>query len=276
MGTGMTVAVPLRVQNLSSFDFDGSINLSYHWYDASGASVVWDGLRTPLAGLRQGEVRAVSVQVAAPATVGAYTLRYDMVREGVAWFSSKGMQLPSRSVAVQVPPYGATYAAQSAVTGQAGTSVTIPVTLTNNGSLAWQGGLFNLAYHLYAPSGAVVVWDGARSNARPGSGAAHSPGRARTRRRGRSSPARSSSSAASTRTTRRSPPSRASSSIRSPVTPACSSSACRDASTTPRSRARAGASRSSAARAGSATAGRSPNASTSIFPTTPAGRTGSP
>ncbi|TMG40149.1 MAG: hypothetical protein E6H94_04390 [Chloroflexi bacterium] len=163
MGTGMTVSVPLKVQNLSNFDFDSSINLSYHWYDASGASVVWDGVRTSLAGLRQGEVRAVSVQVAVPATVGGYTLRYDVVREGVAWFSSKGMQLPSRSVAVQLPPYGATYAVQSAVTGQAGTSVTVPVTLTNNGSLAWQGGLFNLAYHLYSPSGAVVVWDGARS-----------------------------------------------------------------------------------------------------------------
>src|SRR5207245_9657719 len=37
------------------------------------------------------------------------------------------------------------------------------VTLTNNGSLAWQGGLFNLAYHLYAPNDAVVVWDGART-----------------------------------------------------------------------------------------------------------------
>src|SRR5438445_129930 len=163
MGTGMTVSVPLKVQNLSNFDFDSSINLSYHWYDASGASVVWDGVRTSLAGLRQGEVRAVSVQVAVPATVGGYTLRYDVVREGVAWFSSKGMQLPSRSVAVQLPPYGATYAVQSAVTGQAGTSVTVPVTLTNNGSLAWQGGLFNVAYHLYSPSGAVVGWDGARS-----------------------------------------------------------------------------------------------------------------
>src|SRR2546428_13176293 len=134
MGTGMTVAVPLRVQNLSNFDFDSSINLSYHWYDASGASVVWDGVRTSLAGLRQGEVRAVSVPVAVPATVGGSTLRYAVGREGVAWVSSKGMQLPSRSVAVQLPPYGATYAVQSAVTGQAGTSVTVPVTLTNNGS----------------------------------------------------------------------------------------------------------------------------------------------
>src|SRR5207302_9013549 len=78
-------------------------------------------------------------------------------------FSGQGMQLPSRAVTVQVPPYGVTYAAQSAIGGQAGTSVNIPVTLTNNGSLAWQGGLFNLAYHLYGANGAVVVWDGART-----------------------------------------------------------------------------------------------------------------
>jgi hypothetical protein len=163
MGTGMTVPVALRVQNLSNFDFDGSINLSYHWYDGAGNAVVWDGVRTPLAGLRQGEVRAVSAQIAAPAAVGAYTLRYDIVREGVAWFSSQGMQVPSRAVTVQVPPYAATYAAQSAITGQTGTTVNVPVTLSNNGSLGWQGGLFNLAYHLYGPNGAVVVWDGART-----------------------------------------------------------------------------------------------------------------
>src|SRR5439155_26312777 len=84
-------------------------------------------------------------------------------REGVAGMSSQVMQLPSRAVTVQVPPYAATYVAQSAMIGQAGTTVNVPVTLTNNGSLAWQGGLFNLAYHLYAPNGAVVVWDGART-----------------------------------------------------------------------------------------------------------------
>jgi hypothetical protein len=164
LGPGATVTVPLRVQNLSNFDFDGSINLSYHWYDAAGRVVVWDGARTPLAGLRQNEVRAVDAQVAVPNAMGTYTLRFDIVREGVAWFSGQGMELPARSVQVQTPPYGATYLpAQTALTGQAGAAANMLVTITNTGSLAWQGGLFNLSYHLYSANGTVVAWDGVRT-----------------------------------------------------------------------------------------------------------------
>jgi hypothetical protein len=37
------------------------------------------------------------------------------------------------------------------------------VTVTNVGSLVWQPGVINISYHLFAASGAVFVWDGART-----------------------------------------------------------------------------------------------------------------
>src|SRR3989442_1000236 len=163
LGVGQIATVPLKVQNLSNFDFDSSINLSYHWYDGTGKVVTWDGLRTPLAGIRVNEVRAIDATVQTPAVTGTYTLRFDIVREGVTWFSGAGMQLAAITVTVQVPPYGATYIVPPSIALTAGAASTIPVTVTNTGSLSWDAP-FNLAYHIYYQSGAVLVWDGVRTD----------------------------------------------------------------------------------------------------------------
>jgi hypothetical protein len=73
------------------------------------------------------------------------------------------MMLPSRAIAVAVPLYGATYQTQPNFGAAVNTITTVPVTITNNGSLTWQPGTFNLSYHLYVPSGNVYVWDGLRT-----------------------------------------------------------------------------------------------------------------
>jgi hypothetical protein len=66
-------------------------------------------------------------------------------------------------VSVVVPPLSATYSAPATVNGAVNAMVTVPVTITNAGSVTWQPGVFNAAYHLYVPSGAVYVWDGVRT-----------------------------------------------------------------------------------------------------------------
>ena len=156
-------SVPLRVQNMSNFAWDQTVNLSYHWYDANGKVVVWDGARTALAGMAPGEVRAVNALVVGPMTAGAYALRFDIVQEGVTWFSDKGMQLAPNAVQVAVPGYGALYSAPDTANGAAGAVVQIPVTLTNVGTLVWQPGAVNLSFHLYSAAGALVAWDGQRT-----------------------------------------------------------------------------------------------------------------
>ncbi|HEV8537142.1 MAG TPA: N-acetylmuramoyl-L-alanine amidase [Candidatus Limnocylindria bacterium] len=163
MPARLTITVPLRIQNLSNFDFGSSINLSYHWYDSTGKVVVWDGLRTPLAGMRRTELHNVIATVAVPAQPGTYTLRYDIVHEGVTWFSAAGMQTPAETVIVVVPQLSALYTVPSMFSGVANGTVAVPVTLVNAGTATWQPGSFNLAYHLYTANGAVLVWDGART-----------------------------------------------------------------------------------------------------------------
>ena len=163
MAAGARVTAPIRVQNMSNFPWDANVNLGYHWYDSAGRVVVWDGSRTPLAGIAVNEVRAIDANVDVPAVPGTYTLRFDIVQEGVTWFSSKGMQLAPITVRVEAAQYGAAYAAPDTASAPRGTVVTIPVALRNSGSLAWQPGQVYLAYHLIAASGNVYVWDGQRT-----------------------------------------------------------------------------------------------------------------
>lgn len=64
---------------------------SYHWLDASGRVVEFEGERTPLPRtVMPGETCTVAIAVCAPSTPGHYRLAIDLVCEGVAWFSQAG------------------------------------------------------------------------------------------------------------------------------------------------------------------------------------------
>jgi hypothetical protein len=163
MNAKSTISVPVKIENMSNFDWGANVNLTYHWYDAAGNLVVWDGLRTPLAGTAKTVIAAVNAQIAVPSTAGTYKLRYDIVQEGVAWFSTQGMQTPVKTISVIVPPLSALYSAPANVNGSANSMVTVPVTITNAGTTTWQPGAFNAAYHLYVANGPLLVWDGVRT-----------------------------------------------------------------------------------------------------------------
>jgi len=161
--TGRTSTFDIKVQNLSNFDWGPGINLSYHLYDGAGKTLVWDGLRTSLAGTARQQVRTIPMQVAMPAAAGGYLLKFDIVQEGVTWFSGQGMQIPQKVITAITPQLGATYGAIAPVTTSPNATTIVAVTLTNTGALTWNPGTVNLAYHLYSPSGALFVWDGQRT-----------------------------------------------------------------------------------------------------------------
>jgi N-acetylmuramoyl-L-alanine amidase len=163
MNAKSTTLVPVRIENMSNFDWGANINLSYHWYDAAGNVVEWNGLRTSLAGTARTQIAAISAQILVPETPGTYKLRYDIVQEGVTWFSDQGMQTPVKTISVIVPPLSATYSAPPALGGAVNAMITVPVTVTNAGTVTWQPGAFNASYHLYTQSGAIFVWDGLRT-----------------------------------------------------------------------------------------------------------------
>ena len=103
--------------------------------------------------------------VVGPATPGSYTLRFDVVREGVAWFSGQGVATLPKAVNVTIPNYGMVFtAAPASVTLPANGTATVPLTVKNTGSLAWTASqLYDASYHITRWDDTVVVWDGVRT-----------------------------------------------------------------------------------------------------------------
>jgi hypothetical protein len=167
IAAGTSTSVFVKLTNTSNFAWgaNSSIRLAYHWRDGSGSTVVWDGVRTalPAAIPIMGSID-LPAQVRAPSTPGRYTLRFDVVNEGVTWFSRTGVRTGDVPVAV-AGPWSATYATP-ALTTLANAGQTLAVSVTNTGSVPWPAAgpqPVHLSYHWLTPDGHVLVWDGARA-----------------------------------------------------------------------------------------------------------------
>ena len=105
VAAGGTATVPVTVTNTGSLPWlvASQVNLAYHLWTAAGATVVWDGVRTVLpANVQPGQTVTLAATVRAPlgASAGTYTLGFDMVQEGITWFSGQGV--PGGIVTLQV------------------------------------------------------------------------------------------------------------------------------------------------------------------------------
>jgi hypothetical protein len=110
MRTGRSYVVPFHVQNTSAYSWNNvgvfPERFSYHWYDAQGNLVIWNGLRTEL-GLNEvspAQDMTLQAKVVAPFTPGIYTLKWDMVSTGEVdyWFSTQSGEWKTQDVVVDV------------------------------------------------------------------------------------------------------------------------------------------------------------------------------
>ncbi|HEY3218264.1 MAG TPA: SpoIID/LytB domain-containing protein [Candidatus Limnocylindria bacterium] len=180
-GGSYTITVPLRNAGAAAWNATGPnlIDVSYHWHDAQGNTVVWDGTRNPLpANVDQSATVQVTMRIDAPSTPGSYTLTIDLVREGVAWFAQLGSTPFKAPVNVAAIRYAATFTPAAAVSAYWAEAKTLAVTVTNSGNVPWLtsgANPVNLSYHIFDAAGAVVVWDGKRTglgaNVAPGASA---------------------------------------------------------------------------------------------------------
>lgn len=92
----------LQLQNAGTAPWrsrgEEGVRLSYHWLDALGNPIVWDGARTALGDvLEPGETVEVDAEVLAPRPPGGYRLAFDLVQEHRFWFQELGsmpLELP--------------------------------------------------------------------------------------------------------------------------------------------------------------------------------------
>ena len=143
-----------------------AVRLAYHWIDGKGRTVTWDGLRTSLpADVAPGSTVRVTARVLAPAEAAPYALSFDLVREGAAWYSQRGVEPAIVGVSVD-RGFAAAYAPDGGIDALVGGApAVLAVAVTNTGISRWLSGAVRLAYHWLRPDGTMVVWDGARAPA---------------------------------------------------------------------------------------------------------------
>src|SRR5438093_968515 len=169
-GGTYTVVANLKNTGAAAWNFAGAnpIAVSYHWHDASGNTVVWDGLRTPLAAdIAPGATATANVKVATPQMGGTYTLTVDLVRDGIGWLGGTGGSQPLRvPLTVDTARFAASYGIPQQLDTFWAEQKTLSVQITNTGGKTWSAAGANpvhLGYHIIgANSGTTYVWDGAR------------------------------------------------------------------------------------------------------------------
>ncbi len=94
-GGETTVQLAVRNDGARTWPAGDTFALSYHWLDRDGAMVNREGRRGAVAApVGPGETADLAVVVVAPGESGVFRLQWDMVEEGVCWFSDRAAQPP--------------------------------------------------------------------------------------------------------------------------------------------------------------------------------------
>lgn len=99
---GALGAARVEIENAGTATWRGDVSCSYHWLDALGNPIVWDGVRTPLPQPVAPEERiTLRVAVRAPIPPGRYRFALDLVAEHRAWFAEVGDGGPEEELDVR-------------------------------------------------------------------------------------------------------------------------------------------------------------------------------
>ena len=95
MGIHQLLSIEVEIKNTSTCDWDSTgqsgLKLGNHWRDNADSVVSWlDGV-APLPTLKSGSATTLTIAIRAPAAPGEYCLQLDLVEEGIAWFSERGV-----------------------------------------------------------------------------------------------------------------------------------------------------------------------------------------
>ena len=105
LAAGLTTTVTIKVTNGSNQIWPAGSNyhLSYHWVQ-NGQVVVADGERTVLPNAVQPCFAVVlNANLKTPPGAGTYQIQWDMVLDGVAWFSNQGVPTGNKAVTIGAP-----------------------------------------------------------------------------------------------------------------------------------------------------------------------------
>jgi hypothetical protein len=179
MAAGADATATVSFTNMGTLEWTpqwpNPVRVSYHWRAGAcpgSGPWTWDGVRTMLPGsVATGEaVSNLATAVRAPASAGTYCLVYDLVKEGITWFSSQGAAVKMKTITVNQAVYGVTWGADSTPSTMiAGANASATVSFTNTGSMQWNPGgstPVRMSYHWRpgaCPNNNGWTWDGVRT-----------------------------------------------------------------------------------------------------------------
>jgi hypothetical protein len=141
------------------------IRVATHVLDARGAIVQWEGPRTSLsADVPPGATAVISLAIDAPRLPGTYRIRVDLVREGVSWFSSQGVEPLELALAVAVDRRASIALNVASVSRSSPQPIAVTVKNASGVALSSEGEQPVLvSSHWLAADGRVLLWDGPRA-----------------------------------------------------------------------------------------------------------------
>ena len=177
-GTNYGVAVSFTNAGSQSWPAGGAnpVRLSYHWRNGvcpGSSSAVFNGLRTNLSSDvgPGGSVNGLNATVAPPNSAGTFCLQFDMVQEGVAWFSWLGQPMLQKTITVQPGQYRVQWGAHDTPASMVKNSMnTVNISFTNLGTMTWLASPPNnvrLSYHWRyggCSGQSNAVWNGLRTD----------------------------------------------------------------------------------------------------------------
>ena len=154
--------IEIELNNLGSLAWDATKRVSYHWLQATGETVTFDGLRTDFSqAVEPGETVRVALRVDAPIEPGSYLLQPDIVEEGVGWFSQRSSAEPFLIPVTVVEGHdfdltvlGGRLPARLTL----GEELLVDVEIRNDSDVVWTiDRAINLSYHWYLDDGTGAV-----------------------------------------------------------------------------------------------------------------------
>ena len=140
--------------------------VSYHVTDSQARTTLWNGPRTEIGkAVGPGETVELAAVARAPEQPGRYKLTFELVQEGVTWFTQRGSPYLDVFVEVIAVDFKAHFSSTDAnKTMATGLTYTVRPTIVNVGASTWPKSGFDpvrVGAHWLDASGAPVVWDAA-------------------------------------------------------------------------------------------------------------------
>jgi uncharacterized protein YcfL len=172
MATNTNLVGTVKVKNIGSRTWfksgENPVHLGYHWYDEQGVEVPvapYPGNFEMDADTPPGKSATFEGAVLrSPPSEGTHTLRWDLVHEGITWFSAKGAETRDQTVTVAIPlpdlavKWASVFEIPSSLEPNETTSGAI--TVQNSGALVWNATGENpvrLSLQWYDPLGNQVL-----------------------------------------------------------------------------------------------------------------------